>query len=182
MRSEELATSEPPHKQVSHESNQVTRGDAFYQVMYEAVSNRRLTFDSMMWQVPVLSLTAQAFLLTIALGADTSQYARSVSAGLACVTAVMSLQLMAKHRYHEILDAKMLERLEKKLIAASLDQHAPEATAHSSPRRRAQDLESEPNLLVKLSSYRVWLLGMSLFALVDAITLVFAVAHPEVFK
>jgi hypothetical protein len=37
-------------------------------VMYQVVAARRQNFDSMLWQVPALSLTAQAFLLVIALG------------------------------------------------------------------------------------------------------------------
>lgn len=34
---------------------------------YAALAERRLQWDSLLWQVPVLSLTAQAFLFTIAL-------------------------------------------------------------------------------------------------------------------
>lgn len=37
-------------------------------VMYQVVAARRQNFDAMVWQVPALSLTAQAFLLVIALG------------------------------------------------------------------------------------------------------------------
>lgn len=105
---EEITMSDQPDKQGGKANEQ----EAAKIAMYEAIANRRLSLDSMMWQVPVLSLTAQAFLLTIALGSETSQFARSVSAGLACVTAVMSLQLMSKHRHHERLDSEMLERLE----------------------------------------------------------------------
>lgn len=53
---------------------------------YQVVASRRQQFDLMIWQVPVLGLTAQAFLLNIALSHGTSQVARALSAGLAVVT------------------------------------------------------------------------------------------------
>lgn len=37
-------------------------------VLYQVVAARRQSFDSMVWQVPALSPTVQAFLLVIALG------------------------------------------------------------------------------------------------------------------
>lgn len=36
------------------------------ELVFQAVAQRRLQHDMLMWQVPALGLTAQAFLLTIA--------------------------------------------------------------------------------------------------------------------
>jgi hypothetical protein len=47
---------------------------------YAAVATRRAQWDSLVWQVPTLSLTAQAFLLTIALSQGNDAWARIISA------------------------------------------------------------------------------------------------------
>jgi hypothetical protein len=52
------------------------------EIVYQAVVARRLQWDNLVWQVPLLSLTAQAFLFTIALGSGTTMVARCISAGL----------------------------------------------------------------------------------------------------
>lgn len=41
--------------------------------MYAVVAARRAQYHNMLWQVPTMSLTAQAFLFTIALGHDSSR-------------------------------------------------------------------------------------------------------------
>ena len=46
---------------------------------YMVVAARRTQFDQLVWQVPVLSLTAQAFLFSIALAGDASRAARVVA-------------------------------------------------------------------------------------------------------
>jgi hypothetical protein len=45
---------------------------------YAAVAGRRTAFDNMLWQVPIMAFTAQAFLFTIALGSDSSRGARVI--------------------------------------------------------------------------------------------------------
>jgi hypothetical protein len=50
--------------------------------MVGMVLRRVASSDTLMWQVPVLSLTAQSFLLTIALGGGSSHVSRSVAGGL----------------------------------------------------------------------------------------------------
>ena len=43
---------------------------------YDLLAARRTSYDEMMWQAPALSLTAQAFLFTIALGPGSTTAAR----------------------------------------------------------------------------------------------------------
>lgn len=52
-----------------------------------------------------MSLTGQAFLLSIALAADSSRTARSLAAALAIVISVLSMQLMARLRRVEVTNA-----------------------------------------------------------------------------
>jgi hypothetical protein len=85
--------------------------------IYQSLTARRLGYDTLLWQVPVLSLTAQSFLFTIALSSNSSPEARMTAAALSLVVALMSMQLMAKHRFHEEIDAKLAEKLERELKA-----------------------------------------------------------------
>jgi len=80
--------------------------------IYSAIAARRAQFDSLVWQVPVLSLTAQAFLFTIALGSDTSRYARTIACLLSVLTSFLTVHLLTRHRQAEIIDAHWLAALE----------------------------------------------------------------------
>jgi len=63
---------------------------------YEMLTLRQMEHNSLAWQVPSLSLTAQAFLLTIALGAGTAPLARVVSAALGMISGLLTMQLMGE--------------------------------------------------------------------------------------
>jgi hypothetical protein len=65
-----------------------------------AVAARRTQFDQLVWQVPVLSLTAQAFLYSIALSPDGTRTTRVIASLLPLVMTFLSLHLMVKHRQH----------------------------------------------------------------------------------
>jgi hypothetical protein len=77
---------------------------------YQVVAARRQNFDAMVWQVPALALAAQAFLMTIALGAGSGHLARIASGLLSALTAVMSVQLLLRQRIHEIAYARGCHR------------------------------------------------------------------------
>jgi len=73
---------------------------------------RRLSYDQMLWQTPVISLTAQAFLFSIALG-HIHPVSRALAALLALACSLASIHLLAKHRYCEIFYSKLLVAYEK---------------------------------------------------------------------
>lgn len=73
------------------------------QALYEVVAQRRLHWDELVWQVPILGLTAQAFLFTVALSAGNSQFARATASALAWLAAVLS---MALHSWRAIVRRK----------------------------------------------------------------------------
>ncbi|HEU5441890.1 MAG TPA: hypothetical protein VFU88_21600 [Ktedonobacterales bacterium] len=128
--------------------------------VYQSLATRRLGYDTLMWQVPVLSLTAQAFLLTIALGASSLPAARLVAALLSFLVASISLQLMAKHRHNEEVDARLAERLERELHFDTAIGFIP----HVPPRLREAYVGVRANALVRRSSYKIWRFGLALFA------------------
>ena len=128
---------------------------------YQVVASRRQAMDALMWQVPVLSLTAQAFLFSIALGSDSSCLARMLAGSLALFASLASIQLMSKHRLLEVRDSKWLEAFERENGLAVI---------HSRPPR--QEGCSVWKLFVGLSSYRVWVITLFLFALAAVLILV----------
>ena len=122
--------------------------------MYQVVAARRQNFDSMVWQVPVLSLTAQAFLLVIALGSGSGHLARIAAGLLSAVTALMSVQLVQRQRLHELADAKWLESFEQDRGWEQIHQPSKDRVAAAGVRPRG---------LAKRPSYQLWIAGLVLF-------------------
>lgn len=144
--------------------------------IYSAVAARRVGFDTMAWQVPIISLTAQAFLFTIALGADSTAVARTVAAGLSVLVSALSIVLMARHRQADIADAKWLLKVERSR-KRDLDM-----SAHSDPwrkRRDETDIGRGFNFLKKVRTFYIWELGLLVFLLVGAAIIPVAWVHPE---
>lgn len=126
---------------------------------YAALNARRDSFNSLVWQTPVLSLTAQAFLFATILSADASILARRVASTLALFVALASLQLFAKHRFMENSHAEILKIHERTYGRFNAN----------------QQLASE-NWVFKIRSHWIWQVLLGVFALVAGFALVF----PEV--
>ena len=77
------------------------------------------SYATMVWQVPALSLTAQSFLLTIALPHGNSDGAKYISAGLSIGIAAASFQLMHVQRAHQIGHGELASRLAQQLGLAT---------------------------------------------------------------
>jgi hypothetical protein len=152
---------------------------------YQALAARRAGYDHLMWQTPVLSMTAQSFLFTISLGPETPAIHRVASAFLSLITGLISIQLMAKHRHHEELDSRLLEAMEngEALQFRLGPSHA--IVSHSGGDGRLYFLkrlkesqapgirEPQPapvaslvRPIVRWSSYRLWILGLWMYVLV----------------
>jgi len=86
--------------------------DVLLAANYGALSARRNHFDTLLWQAPVIALTAQAFLFLIALTASSTPLARIVAMLLSLLFTVASIVILIKHRYHELLDADLLRKFE----------------------------------------------------------------------
>ncbi|MCG5451532.1 MULTISPECIES: hypothetical protein [Micromonospora] len=142
---------------------------------YAVVAARRTAFDTMTWQVPALATAAQAFLLTLALGPETARPAQAVAATLAAALTGLSAQLMIKYRRLELSDSRLLERIEQQL---GLDQMLG-LPPHSAVRERLGD--NQP-WWVRLSSFRLWLLGVAAFSMADVVIAIDALAGLELFR
>jgi hypothetical protein len=129
--------------------------------VYTAVANRRTAFDTLMWQVPALGLTAQAFLLTLAYGASSSEAARLVASVLALAVAVAAIQTMRKHQANELTDARMLESIECTVGITVAGAHP-----HAKPEARAKAVENKEfeKWSVRKRSFQLWVWSLRLFA------------------
>lgn len=165
----EAVAASAPH--VGTEVSADVRGD-----VYVAISARRTAFDTLMWQVPALGLTAQAFLLTIALGAGSSRPARYIAASLALGTAVVAIQTMAKHRQNEKTDALILEQLER-LFGVYVNGVPP----HLPPGARGRAVGNDMHGWIKVRSFDLWVASLVCFALAAAAIIVIATVAPQLF-
>ena len=113
---------------------------------YQLLASRRESYDLMLWQTPVISLTAQAFLFTIALGTGPA-LGRVLASVLALAAGLASLHLLGKHRTFELHYANLLRLCERGLGLEVI---------HERP--------TIPSGLLACPAYTVWKLTFILFA------------------
>jgi colanic acid biosynthesis protein WcaH len=146
------------HKNSRNYLRQPSRID---EAQYAALNARRDSFNNQLWQTPVLSLTAQAFLFTIVLSADVSILAQKVASALAFFIALASVQLLAKHRFMERRHAVILDKHEKALGrfgANSKEEFLPDTW------------------VTEIRSHILWAILLGLFAIAAAVAFLFPVA------
>jgi len=122
---------------------------------YAAISSQADTHNTLMWQTPVLAMTAQAFLLTIGLGAGISPIARLAAAGLSLVVSILSIQLMVKHSAMQLRDNCALEDIERR---RGMDVY------HVKPIFNGKGVKA---WLTRQESRTWWLAGMAAFGFVS---------------
>lgn len=143
-------------------------------VLYEALTARVGHRDALLWQPPALALTAQAFLLTIALGNESSPIARFLAACLGLWVTYLSVQLMLKHRLYLWNDMVTMVALERrmKVPTSAIDYKTQLAFVEGD-----EDLAGtmkEKNGVTKYTSVHVWIWGLGFFAVVNLFLAVFA--------
>lgn len=138
--------------------------------LYRMMLSRRLSHDNLMWQTPVLSVTALAFLFNIALGSTSSTTSRIISSILAVLVAAASVQLMAKHRHFEVAESRWLERYERR--------HTPCHPPHSPDHPLLRPMAGLP----RMRSYVVWMTALLAFLAAGVATLFFAIFRPDLLQ
>jgi hypothetical protein len=149
---------------------------------YAIVASRRQQWDTLLWQMPTMVLTGEAFLFTISLGAQTSQTGRIVAATLSLLVALASLHSLASHRLSELADSAWLHEYE-------LSHEAPALHGLSWRGRRQSAVIAQresPSVTDRLISYAgtmrsivVWFWTMVLITVAAAATLVLALGWPQ---
>lgn len=139
-------------KQRLSESGSPQNVSIIHEDQYEILAARRQSFNEMIWQTPVLSLTAQAFLFTIALAPGVKRGAQILSGILALVAALASIQLMIRHRQFEVESSEWLAEYERSKKGFK--------PIHQKPAKGGCFVT---NLFMR--SYYIWLLTLVAFAL-----------------
>lgn len=149
---------------------------------YSIVANRRQQWDTLLWQMPTMALTGEAFLFTISLGGNTAQTGRIVSSVLALVVAIASLHSLSAHRLSELTDSRWLHEHE-------IDRGASVVHGISWRDRRmaiVQDQLKSSKLTdrlvartYKFRSIEIWFWTMVLIALTSVCVLVITIVQPS---
>ncbi len=163
---------------------------SFDEVLYQTVAARQAQHDSMTWQVPVLSLTAQAFLFTIALGADSTPTSRYFACALSLISSVLSITLMARHRQMDIADADWLEAFERTKAGYQPGDPVPatesKIVSGDHFRGRLREVTGQKvskgligHLVPQLPGYKTWVVGLALFAVTAIVIAVITMVNPS---
>jgi hypothetical protein len=125
------------------------------------------SYTTMLWQVPALGLTAQAFLMTIALGSPISDDARIAASALSMIIAWASQNLMHSQRGRAINQAELAKRISAKLFLKrylgdgfALDDAVPRQT-------NARDVWEVDHRI-----YAIWKICMLIFVAVDIVVII----------
>lgn len=81
--------------------------------IYSFLNARRLQWDNLLWQVPIISLTGVSFLFTIIFLESTSRFSRTLVCLLTIVISYASLFTLARHRLSEVYDASLMQGIEE---------------------------------------------------------------------
>lgn len=149
-----------------------------FAAVYSSLAQRRTNYETLLWQVPALSIAAQAFLLTIVLAHDSTRTARLIAAGMAVLSSVISVQVMAKHRYMERTDTLLMEQLE---AARDIPFHI---HSYLDKRQFVAQLSFRPVLLflVRQRSFRIWVAVLFIFMLLSTSLFFLTVADGNALK
>lgn len=141
-------------------------------LVYDKLCDRRESTNVLLWQVPTLSLTAQAFLLSVSLDGGISTLGRFLTATIGSFAAVATCQLFARHRFLEERMSVMLDELESE--ANMPPAHQPRTftkrlLATSKPFKESSGFRY---LFRKTKSHGVWLVVLGGIAVVDMVIMV----------
>jgi len=128
------------------------------------------SYTSLLWQVPALSLTAQAFLLTIALTSSNDNRAKVLASSLSIVIAFASTRLMHDQRGHAINHGELAFRVSRELrLAQQLGDLNVEDAKPSRTNAETVWIGWDHGI------YAVWKGALYLFFLADMIVLIFVI-------
>jgi len=148
---------------------------------YAIVASRRQQWDTLLWQMPTMALTGEAFLFTISLGGATSEAGRIVSSLLALVVALASLHSLSAHRLSELADSHWLHEYELRRGAAEVHGVSWRERRLAVIREQLRSPKLTDRLVARTYRFRsieVWFWTMVLIALTATSVLVIAIVSP----
>jgi hypothetical protein len=144
--------------------------------VFSTLEERRRSFEQVMWQVPSLSIAAQAFLFSAAFGSNGPRYARVIVLLLGLASVLAALHLLAKHRYLESLHGQVeslclsqlgWRQLYREELHKLLDSEG--ASEVGAARWRSTWIG---NAVIDVQAFHVWVARLGAFAVADAYLLV----------
>jgi hypothetical protein len=129
------------------------------------------SYTTLLWQVPALGLTAQAFLMTIVLGTGSppiSHWARYFASALSIIIAYASYHLMHDQRARAINHAELAKRISYKLSLINVVSGS-FGLSDAVPRKGTdpQNVWTTNRVI-----YGIWVVCMALFAITDAFVII----------
>lgn len=137
---------------------------------YQAVNNRRISYDSLLWQMPALSLTAQAFLFSVALAPGHSLSAQAIASALALFVSIAAIHALRRFRLGQHMDQLLLDRVEGQLGTKEYFGVNP----HASAADRAQHLGIPYRWPMSFPPTVLWMRVLGLFGAAALLLLVLA--------
>lgn len=153
---------------------------------YQVVAARKLNFENLLWQIPLLSLTGESFLFTIILG-NSSNESRIISAFLAMVLAIASLSSLSRHRISDVHDSQLVAAIEMKLFNQTFHgkQFRDSRNAFTSaayPFRKNDFWDWTVKLMSHGRAYPVWISVFLILFLTAAFCLTVSLIDPNFFN
>lgn len=109
------------------------------EVQYTATNDRRSKNFEFFWQAVALSLAAQAFLLTTALGGGTSNMGRYMTSSLSIVVSAAALSLMHSQKKYQRIEAGWLDYFENPRSTSQVMSHGSDSKDRDERLREAEE-------------------------------------------
>jgi len=148
---------------------------------YSIVANRRQQWDTLLWQMPTMALTGEAFLFTISLGANTSQTGRIVASLLALLVAIAALHSLSAHRLSELTDSRWLHDHEVRSGASELHGLSWRERRMTMANEQLRSGQLTDRLVARTFHFRsieVWFWTMALILVAALAVLAISIVHP----
>ena len=158
--------------------------------IYNRLNERRLQWDNLLWQVPLISLTGVSFLFTIIFLESTSRFSRSLVCLLTILISYASLFTLARHRGSEVYDSNLMQGIEEILYGKIIHgkKYSEQRKRFMVHRKAGYSKESRSiwdKLVVRLNktkSYPIWMSVFLIFMSTSLVCLAFNIFHPSIFK
>lgn len=151
---------------------------------YIATNDRRSKNFEFFWQAVALSLTAQAFLMTIALGGSISAIGRVLAVTLSIFVSCAAISLMASQKRYQKIEAKWLDYFEQDGPPVNLrhnggieEREGALREAHASA-RIAPLARFDTRTPFFHDASTMWLVLMNMFIFVDLVVLLILIFDP----
>ena len=154
------------------------------QDLYQIINSRRLQWDNLFWQVPLISISGVSFLFTIIFNPTTSHFSRLVSCFLTIVISSASMSTLARHRLSEVHDSNLLAGIELLMFQVSIH-----GRDFKGVRSNFNSLHGEKgdfwDFIVRGSNrtraYPVWITVFIIFIVIAFVVVITDIFAPELF-